>query len=178
MKPAKESRPLVRWLLAQELIIETSGRVSGLGLFLDDVIYIVLPEEHPGPSAEHPIGISQLSLVLSRPSFDGSHEFEMTICSPGGAQVQMKISTQSAAHANRHNIVVDLNGMPVDSCGEYTVTAKCETHNVHSEQVFQVLSRRSRPSSVLLPTERTATPQPAKKPRRRRSGTSESGENE
>jgi hypothetical protein len=160
VRASARSSNLPRWLVAQEFILEISGRVTGVGLFTDDVIHILLPVEAPDPSPEQPVGVRNLSLLLSCAGFEGPQEFLFTLESPGEIKIEMGITTPDRPASALHHLVLNLGTFPVDSLGIYVVRARCEALQFDSFHRFEI--RRRPPDTQLLtarPRQSTAASQ-------------------
>jgi hypothetical protein len=169
MNSRRAKRQDVRWILAQDFIVEQSGRISGLGLFVADIVSVLMPDHHPGPTPEQPIAVGQLALLMSVPGFEGSHVVQFKVRTPSGSEFEIILPGESRSDALRHNMVVQMNGMlPIDGFGEYAVRASCADLNLDAEYVFEI--RRGSVASMLGgPTEvRLTSPEKEPSPKRTR----------
>jgi hypothetical protein len=143
---APPNKGTARWLLAQEFILEQSGRVSGMGLFMADIVQIQMPAEAPEPTVNAPIRVDNLAVLFSSPGFTGRREFRVTLESPRGIKAATTVTTKDLPKAtDSHSLILKLSPLLLQGFGTFKLTAECESLGLSSSFHFQIV--RSLPES-------------------------------
>lgn len=64
-KMSEKLKVIIRVYLAEDIREEANGKVSLVGLYPDNVVVLPLPDDHPGPTAEAPIQIRSLGILVN-----------------------------------------------------------------------------------------------------------------
>lgn len=72
-KVAAAEQVQVRCLLADDVRVEQTGKIIGIGMYLDNVILFETPEDQPDPTAEAPIAMHQFAVVATFTGPEGDY---------------------------------------------------------------------------------------------------------
>jgi hypothetical protein len=89
-----------RWLIADDVRTEMSGKNTIVGLYADDMLVVEMPESAPNPTAQSPLGLEGISILCSVSGFVGTIDGDFLVTREGiptdqveRVKVQLQAST-------------------------------------------------------------------------------------
>lgn len=139
-----ERRPLeCRWYLADDARTEQGGKISLLGLYLDDTVVIEMPPEEAGPTVDEPIAIEGLTILCVLHGFEGSSDFELTLTDVQNPSIGLTrtLVVQSTTAAGNITLLSKFRPILIHSFGEKVFSIASPAIGFKEEFVFRIVRR-------------------------------------
>lgn len=112
-----------KFLVADEIRPEASGKLTILGLFADDVVMTQVPPRSPQIPADTPAGIERLAFLINISELSvGAHTIRAQALDPSGQEYgngipQSEITTELG---KSHSMIIEMKPFILRDAGTYT----------------------------------------------------------
>lgn len=141
--------------LTEDIRAEMDGRVSLIGFYPGDVVFLNLPATAPDPTPDSAVGVSSVAILLTLTNVTQPEEIELELIAPNGAVITQGSGTVAVGEAS--NLISRFRPFAVSSFGEWTWAVKGPTIDI--EYKFRVLR-----NPLVLPSDSDPIPKPIVKP--------------
>ncbi len=116
-----------KFLLAEDIRMDAGGKPIVLGLYVNDMILVDLPDNTPEPSASQPIILPEMAVLASFPDTNGTFSGTLSIIDPAGKIVLQtgagEFQTESTGILN---IVSKFRPFAVENFGQFNFTVELD----------------------------------------------------
>jgi hypothetical protein len=123
-----------KFFLAEDIRTDEGGKLSLLGLYPDDVIWVILPSEIGDPTEEMPLLIEGISICASFSEIAGEIDLRTTLTGPSGKVIlDSGRGTMTQAELKRLNLTSRFRPMVIPALGKYLLTMELLGHTFRYE---------------------------------------------
>lgn len=118
-------KPIVRFYISEDLRVEVNGKVSPIGLYPDNVVVVLVPDNAPTPTESKPIFMKSLSFLFNVSNLAKPTRISIDIEANGKRRSFMNAKEYPAPGlGNSFNMVGTMEPCPITSFGEKTLIVK------------------------------------------------------